>query len=64
MKRDSLILIGLVVAIVWLSQRKPVASVSTSTTAALPDGSVVQLDPLPTVDRSALRNAVDLLIWK
>jgi hypothetical protein len=59
---EILILAAIVVALV-LATRKPVPRVSTSSTVLLPDGTRVG-DELPTIDQTALRNAVDLLLWK
>jgi hypothetical protein len=63
MDRDTLVLVLIVAALVYFN-RKPIATVTTESSAVLPDGSTVQLDPLRTVDRTALRNAVDLLMWQ
>jgi hypothetical protein len=63
MNDRTLLVVAVLVALVYF-RRKPIASVSTSSTAVLPDGSTVSIDPLRTVDRTALRNAVDLLMWQ
>lgn len=65
MDRDTGLILLAVLAVVLLARKRaPVPSVSTSSTVALPDGSTVALDPLTTVDRSAMKNALDLLLWK
>ena len=67
MKTSTLVIAGAALAWLLLRPRPVQASVTTSETVELPNGTTITprtLDPIQTVDRTTLKNAVDLLMWK
>jgi hypothetical protein len=63
MDDETIVVILVVVAMVLLT-RRPVPSVSTSSSVLLPDGRTVYLEPVATNDVGGLRDALNSILWQ
>jgi hypothetical protein len=65
MDDETLILLALVaVALLVMADRKPVPSVSTSSSVTLPDGTVIHDAPLVALDVTQWKTQLNRIIWQ